>query len=172
MNHHNGKKLRIRKLRCECLTRTACHFSGYLRSVLSSWWNAYSSSSPRGCSLPNQRSCRPCPSAHGGSRQPPRFYPCSVSMKTNAWLRKMFNGMLTNFAGAESNHSHVHVFCIQMLQTAFLLLPSSPSLIFTISHWTILTSWRTTRRGKLMEIPTGVAQKNYSDQVLFSPVSS
>lgn len=56
-------------------------FSGYLRSVSSSWWNAYSSSSPHVCSLPNQRSYRPCPSAHGGSLQPPRFSPCSVSMK-------------------------------------------------------------------------------------------
>lgn len=65
-----------------CLTRAACHFSGYLRSVLNSWWNAYSYSSPHGCSLPNQRSYRPFPSARGGSHQPPRFSLCSVSAKT------------------------------------------------------------------------------------------
>lgn len=162
-----SKKLRVRKLHCERLSRTACHFSGYLRSVLSSWWNAYSSSSPHGCSLPNQRSYRPCPSAHGGSHQPPRFSPCSVSTKPSARLRKL----LHIFAGTKANQSRVLFLCIQMLQTAFLLLPSSPSLSFTISHWTTLTSWRTTRRGKLMEIPTGVAQKYNSGQVPFSPLS-
>lgn len=167
-----SKKHRVRKHHCERLSRTACHFSGYLRSVLSSWWNAYSSSSPHGCSLLNQRSYRPCPSAHGGSHQPPRFSPCSVSTKTNARQRKWLNSMPTDFAGTKANQSRVSFLCIQMLQTAFLLLPSSPSLISTISHWTTLTSWRTTRRGKLMEIPTGVAQKYNSDPALFSPVSS
>lgn len=82
--HHNSEKFWVRKLHFKCLTRTAYHFLGYLRSVSSSWWNAYSSSSPHGCSLPNQKSYRPCPSARGGSHQPPRFFPCSVSVKTSS----------------------------------------------------------------------------------------
>lgn len=83
------------------------------------------------------------------------------------WLKDM----LIDFAGSESNQFYNFVLCTQMLQTAFLLLLLSPSLIFTISHWTTLTSWRITRRGKLMEIPTGVAQKYNLDQALFSLVT-